>query len=84
MTYPDDSAGYALDPNLEPLALENLTAEGSFATDAEVELDFSCGELAVSTQDGTDWSVVARHGSDEVPDVTSDADSSTSGPRAAG
>ncbi len=54
---------------------ESVTAEGSFATDGEVELDFSCGELEVSTQAGTAWSVVARHGSDEEPEVTSDADS---------
>jgi hypothetical protein len=54
---------------------ETVTAEGSFATDGEVELDFSCGELEVSTQAGTAWSVVARHGADEEPLVTSDADS---------
>jgi hypothetical protein len=54
---------------------ESVTAEGSFATDGDVELDFSCGELEVSTQSGTAWSVVARHGSDEEPQVRSDADS---------
>ena len=54
---------------------ESVTAEGSFATDGDVELDFSCGELDVSTQSGTNWSVVARHGSDEEPQVTSDSDS---------
>ena len=54
---------------------ESVTAEGSFATDGEVELDFSCGELNVSTRAGAAWSVVARHGSDEQPQVTSDADS---------
>jgi hypothetical protein len=54
---------------------ESVTAEGTFATDGEVELDFSCGELAVSTQAGTGWTVVARHGSDEEPQVTSDTDS---------
>ena len=54
---------------------ESVTAEGSFATDGEVELDFSCGELEVSTQAGTAWSVVARHGSDEVPEIDSDTDS---------
>jgi hypothetical protein len=54
---------------------ESVTAEGSFATDGAVELDFSCGELEVSTQAGTAWSVVARHGADEQPQVTSDADS---------
>jgi hypothetical protein len=54
---------------------ESVTAEGSFTTDGEVELDFSCGELEVSTQAGTAWSVVARHGADEEPQVTSDNDS---------
>ena len=46
---------------------ESVTADGSFATDGEVELDISCGELQVSTQAGTAWSVVARHGADEEP-----------------
>jgi len=54
---------------------ESVTADGSFATDGEVELDISCGELQVSTQAGTAWSVVARHGADEEPQVTADADS---------
>ena len=54
---------------------ESVTAEGSFATDGEVELDFSCGELEVSTQPGTAWSVVARHGSDEEPEISTDAES---------
>jgi hypothetical protein len=54
---------------------ESVSAEGSFATDGEVELDISCGELEVSTQAGTAWGVVARHGADEEPQVTSDADS---------
>ena len=54
---------------------ESVTAEGSFQADGEVELDFTCGELDVSTQPGTDWSVIARHGSDEEPQLTSDADS---------
>ena len=51
---------------------ESVTAEGSFATDGDVELDFSCGELEVSTQPGSAWSVVARHGSDEEPQINSD------------
>ena len=54
---------------------ESVTTEGAFATDGEVELDISCGELQVSTQAGTAWGVVARHGADEEPQVTSDADS---------
>ncbi|MEO7295996.1 MAG: DUF5668 domain-containing protein [Candidatus Limnocylindria bacterium] len=54
---------------------ESVTAEGSFATDGEVELDFSCGELDVSTQPGTDWTVIARHGGDEEPEIASDTES---------
>ena len=54
---------------------ESVTAEGSFATDGEVELDFSCGELDVSTRAGTSWTVVARHGSDGEPEISSDSES---------
>ena len=54
---------------------ESVTAEGSFATDGEVELDFSCGELDVSTEGGTNWTVVARHGSDGEPEISSDSES---------
>ena len=54
---------------------ESITAEGSFATDGEVDLDFSCGELDVSTQPGTDWTVIARHGGDEEPELASDSES---------
>lgn len=56
-------------------ATELVSADGSFATDGEVELDFSCGELAVTTQPGTEWSVEARHGGDEEPVITSNAES---------
>ena len=54
---------------------ESVNAEDSFATDGDVELDISCGELRVTTQAGTAWDVLARHGTDEEPQVTSDADS---------
>lgn len=54
---------------------ESVTAQGSFATDGQVDLDFSCGELDVSTQPGTDWALVARHGADAEPEVTSDTES---------
>jgi len=53
---------------------ETVTEEGSFTTGGEVDLDFNCGELDVSTQAGTDWTVIARHGTDAEPVVTSDAD----------
>ncbi len=54
---------------------ESVTAEGSFATDGEIDLDVSCGELDVSTQPGTDWTVIARHGGDEKPELIFDAES---------
>ncbi len=53
---------------------ESITAEGSFATDGEIDLDLSCGELDVSTQPGTDWTVIARHGGEE-PELIFDAES---------
>jgi len=53
---------------------ESVTAEGSFATDGEIDLDLSCGELDVSTQPGTDWTVIARHGGEE-PELIFDAES---------
>ena len=54
---------------------ESVTAEGSFGTDGEVDLDLSCGELDVSTQPGTSWTVVARHGGDGEPEINSDSES---------
>ena len=53
---------------------ESVTAEGSFATEGEIDLDISCGELDVSTQPGTDWTVIARHGGEE-PELIFDAES---------
>ena len=54
---------------------ETATSEGTFEADAEVVLDFNCGDLAVSTASGTDWSVEARHGSDNEPQISADGDS---------
>jgi hypothetical protein len=53
---------------------ETTTADGTFESAAEVELDFDCGDLAVTTAAGTDWTVVSRHGSDGEPEITSDGD----------
>lgn len=54
---------------------ERLADQGSFAGGgAEVELDFNCGELAVSTAAGSDWSLDARHGSGDAPEVRSSDD----------
>jgi hypothetical protein len=54
---------------------ESVTAEGSFATEGEVVLDFDCGELDVSTQAGSDWTLIARHGTDDEPQISSGPDS---------
>jgi hypothetical protein len=51
---------------------EVVSEDGSFGSDATVELDFNCGDLAVSTGPGSDWSVDARHAGDAVPEITSD------------
>lgn len=48
---------------------ESVTAEGAFGTDGDVELDFSCGELAVSTAPGTQWSVEAGYGGEDEPRI---------------
>ena len=44
-------------------ATETISADGTFEGDAEIVLDFDCGELNVSTGGGTAWSIDARHGS---------------------
>lgn len=54
---------------------ETATQSGTFEGEAEVVLDFNCGDLAVSTAAGTDWSVEARHGSDSEPEISSGGDS---------
>ena len=51
---------------------ETVEADGSFTETGVVVLDLSCAELDVSTQDGADWSVTARHGRDEEPQISSD------------
>ena len=52
------------------------TADGDFTgTAASVELDFDCGELAVSMVQGTGWEIDARYGSDSEPQISNDAGS---------
>jgi hypothetical protein len=55
-------------------AAEAVGEEGSFETDAEVELSLNCGELNVTTASGSTWSVEARYGEDP-PRIESDEDS---------
>lgn len=56
---------------------ETLTADGDFGEAAEVDLDFNCGDLSVTMRAGSQWSVEARHGSDNEPEVSSDGASLT-------
>ena len=50
---------------------EVVSDSGSFGDSAEVELDLNCGELAVTTAPGTNWSVEARY-SGATPRISSD------------
>ena len=54
---------------------ETASSEGTFEGDAEVVLDFNCGDLAVSTAAGNAWSVQARHGGDSEPQIAADGGS---------
>jgi hypothetical protein len=55
---------------------ERMTDRGTFTGDrADVELRMNCGDLAISTSPGDDWSVDARHGRDARPRLTSDGGS---------
>jgi hypothetical protein len=56
---------------------ETATAEGDFGGEAEVVLDFNCGDLSVTTLAGNHWSVEARHGQGREPEISSDAGSLT-------
>jgi Domain of unknown function (DUF5668)/Putative adhesin len=53
---------------------EAVSESGSLGTDAAVDLDLNCGELAVATTAGSDWSVEARHAGDP-PRIEADAES---------
>lgn len=49
-------------------------ANGEFTgAAANVELDFDCGDLAVSMAQGSAWNVEALYGSDSEPEISSDA-----------
>jgi len=50
---------------------EGMTDGGSFAGGAAtVELDFSCGDLAVATEPGPEWGVEARYAADAAPAIS--------------
>jgi hypothetical protein len=49
-----------------------VSEDGSFGTDAAVDLNLNCGELNVTTAAGSDWSVDARYSGD-APEIESAA-----------
>lgn len=53
---------------------EIVSASGEFTAEAQVELQFNCGELDVRTRSGDAWSVDARHGADAQPRIRDDGE----------
>jgi hypothetical protein len=51
-----------------------ITRDGAFGTTAEVDLELSCGELAVTTAPGSTWSIEATNAADRAPQITSSTD----------
>jgi cell wall-active antibiotic response 4TMS protein YvqF/putative adhesin len=49
----------------------SVADSGTFGESADVTLDLDCGELAVSTASGSDWSVAARYAGDREPQISS-------------
>jgi len=49
---------------------ETASEDGSFGTEAEVDLNLNCGELNVTTAAGSDWSVETRYSGD-APQIES-------------
>ena len=47
-----------------------ITREGAFGTSAQVELELSCGDLAVTTAPGTAWSLDGTNGRNRTADVS--------------
>ena len=62
-----DGFSFGCDGNAE----ETVSEEGSFGTEAEVDLNLNCGDLNVTTAAGSDWSVVARYSGD-APQIAAD------------
>jgi hypothetical protein len=55
---------------------DRVSDDGTFdASAASVELDFNCGDLAVSVADGSEWAVDAGYAGRAEPSITRDADS---------
>ena len=51
-----------------------ITRDGAFGATAEVDLELSCGELAVTTAPGSTWSIEATNAADRAPQITSSTD----------
>ena len=60
----------------DPLELHE--AEGAIEADVtEVEIDFDCGDLEVTTEDGSDWALAARGDEPRIEDETGRLEIST-------
>lgn len=63
------SIGFGCSGEPEERSAQGGTFEGEAA---EVGIDFSCGDLTVRMADGADWSLDARHGTGDEPDIATD------------
>lgn len=54
---------------------DSRTETGTFRESAEVDLEFNCGELDLTTGDGGAWEVLARYASNAEPEIRSGDDS---------
>jgi hypothetical protein len=51
---------------------EGVTDAGTFADEtASIELDFSCGDLSVASEPGSEWSIEARYAGGTAPGISS-------------
>jgi hypothetical protein len=66
-------AGFSLGCDAE--GSETRSESGTFDGSADVHLDFNCGDLAVTTVDGSDWTVEASFGPDREPQISAEAGS---------
>ena len=49
------------------------TSTGTLGTDAEVDIEFDCGELAIESQPGVAWAVAGSGPDGQAPEITSSA-----------
>jgi hypothetical protein len=50
------------------------TQSGTLGTTARMNVEFDCGELAITTVDGSGWQLTGRDGDGQSPSVTTSAD----------